>query len=126
MSQRAIDELKRGQELLQAEVKHLKSQMSLVMDLLQVALKRECNTTPISANLVHAISSDVSMGQGHPHVDNSPVQNSPTRRYHRTSPSKVPRQQQLLTPRSKKREPNQHGNPHYHRYAQHDIQSIPI
>src|ERR1051325_4042942 len=52
MSQRAIDELQHGQELLRAEVKNLKSQMSLVMDLLQVVLKRECNTTPISASLV--------------------------------------------------------------------------
>src|ERR1044072_1283941 len=86
MSQRPIDELQHGQELLKAEVKHLKSQTSLVMDLLQVVLKRECNTTPISANLVTALSSDVSMGQGHPHVENSPVQNAPTKRHHRPSP----------------------------------------
>src|ERR1051325_6612977 len=126
MSQRAIDELQRGQELLKAEVKHLKSQMSLVMDLLQVVLKRECNTTPISASLVAALSSDVSMSQGHPHVENSPIQNFPTEHHPRPSPSKIPRRQQLLTPRSKKKGLNQHINPHYRRYAQQDIQPIPI
>lgn len=126
MSQRTIDELQRGHELLKAEVKHLKSQMNLVMDLLQVVLKRECNTTPISASLVAALSSDVSMGQGHPHVTNSPVRNSPTEYHPRPSPSKIPRQQQLVTPRSKKKEPNQHINPHYRRYAPQDIQPIPI
>src|ERR1044072_2469753 len=108
MSQRAIDELQRGQELLKAEVKHLKSQMNLVMDLLQVVLKRECNTVPSSANLVTTLSSDVSMGQGHPHVDNSPIQNTPNRRHHRPSPSKIPRQSQSLTPQPKKKVPNQH------------------
>src|ERR1051325_1354807 len=70
MSQRTIDELQHGQELLKAEVKHLKSQMSLVLDLLQVVLKRECNTAPISASLFAALSSDVSMSQGHPHEAN--------------------------------------------------------
>src|ERR1051325_2585524 len=122
MSQRTIDELQRGQELLKAEVKHLKGQMSLVMDLLQVVLKRECNTTPISASLVAALSSDVSMSQGHPHVASSPVRNFPTEYHPRPSPSKIPRKQQLLTPRSKKKEPNQH----YRRYARQDIQPIPM
>src|ERR1051325_5213184 len=103
MPQRAIDELQHGQELLKAEVKHLKSQMSLVMDLLQVVLKRECNTVPISANLVTALSSDVLMSQGHPRVANSPGQNHPTEYHPRPSPSKIPRQQQLLIPRSKKK-----------------------
>src|ERR1051325_563441 len=93
MSQKAIDELQRGQELLKEEVKHLKSRMSLVMDLLQVVLKRECNTTPISASLVAALSSDVSMGQGTPHVENSPVQNHPTENHPRPLPSKIPRKQ---------------------------------
>src|ERR1044072_2000607 len=122
MSQKAIDELQHGQELLKAEIKHLKSQMSLVMDLLQVVLKRECNTTPISASLVAALSSNVPMGQGHPHVANSPCQNHPFEHHPRPSPSKIPRQQQLVTPRSKKKEPNQH----YRRYARQDIQPIPM
>src|ERR1051325_8828763 len=118
MSQRTIDELQRGQELLRAEVKHLKSQMNLVLDLLQVVLKRECNTAPISTSLVAALSSDVSMSQGHPHVANSPVRNSPTEYHPRPSPSKIPQQQQLLAPRSKKKESNPRINPHYRLYAQ--------
>src|ERR1043165_7214288 len=125
MSQKTIDELQRGQELLKEKVKHLKGQMSLVMDLLQVVLKSECNTAPISASLVAALSSDVSVGQGHPHVANSPVRNSPTEYHPRPSPLRIPRQQQLLAPRSKK-EPNQRINPHYRRYVQQDIQPIPI
>src|ERR1044072_5625347 len=100
--------------------------MSLVLDLLQVLLKRERNTPPISASLVTALSSDVSVSQGHPHVANSPVRNSPTEYHPRPSPSKIPRQQQLLAPRSKKKDPNPRINPHYRRYAQRDIQPIPI
>src|ERR1043165_138816 len=121
MSQRTIDELQHAQELLRAEVKQLKSQMDLVMDLLQVVLKRECNTTPISASLVAALSSDVLMSQGHLRVANSPGQNHPTEYHPRPSPSNIPRQQQLLAPRSKKKEPNHRINPHYRRYAQQDI-----
>src|ERR1044072_4485934 len=100
--------------------------MSLVLDLLQVLLKRERNTAPISASLVAALSSDVSMSQGHPHVANSPVRNSPTEYHPRPSPLRIPRQQQLLAPRSQKKDPNQRINPHYRRYAPHDIQPIPI
>src|ERR1051325_9095217 len=66
------------------------------------------------------------MGQGHPHVTNSPVRNSPIEYHPRPSPSKIPRQQQLVTPRSKNKDPNQRINQHYRRYAQQDIQPIPI
>src|ERR1051325_9014807 len=66
------------------------------------------------------------MGQGHPHVTNSPVRNSPTEYHPRPSPSKIPRQQQLLAPRSKKKDPNQRINQHYRKYAQQDIQPIPM
>lgn len=57
MSQVTMEELQRAQDELKEEVKQLKTQMSLVMEILQTVLKREGNATPVSmmemVSLVH-------------------------------------------------------------------------
>lgn len=48
MSQATMEELQQGQAALKEEINQLKTQMSLVMEILQTLLKKEGNPTPTS------------------------------------------------------------------------------
>ena len=48
MSQATMEELQQGQAALKEEISQLKTQMSLVMEILQTLLKKEGNPTPTS------------------------------------------------------------------------------
>lgn len=73
-----MDEVQQGQDLLREKVNQLKSQMILVIDILQDFLEKEGNLAPsIAATLVTSLClSSVIVDQRKPQAVNFPVQDS--------------------------------------------------
>lgn len=100
-----MDELQQGQDLLRDEVSWLKSQMRLVINILQALLGKEGNSAPsVATTLVTSLRlSGVIIDQRPPCATKFPIQDSLFKCNSQSLLPRFPRQQPLLIPQPNQR-----------------------